>query len=121
MTDYETKDSGRHEEYASGMRRDTQQGKARWDLLIAEQVPYSGQFFTRVAELLARGAEKYSARNWEQASGEAELARFKASAFRHMMQWMSGEIDEDHSAAVCFNLLGYETTKWKLEHATKED
>lgn len=108
-----TKDSGKREEYASGMRRDTQDGKARHDLLYAEGVPYKGQFLTRVAELLDRGAEKYGARNWEKATGDDEMARFKASAARHLAQWMAGDIDEDHAAAVVFNLMAYETTKWK--------
>jgi hypothetical protein len=69
-----------------------------------------------VAELLGRGAEKYSDRNWERASGSEELDRFKSSAQRHLMQWVTGECDEDHAAAVVFNLLAYETIKWKMEH-----
>ena len=111
-----TKDSGKRQQFESGMQRDTQEGKARFDLLFPENVPYSAQFFTRVAELLARGAEKYESRNWEQAFGEAELERFKASALRHMAQWVAGDEEEDHASAVVFNLLGYETTKWKLEN-----
>ncbi len=114
---YETKDSGERAEYNSGMVRDTQVGKARFDLLLPEGVPYSDQFFTRVAELLARGAEKYNDRNWELASGPEELARFRASAYRHFMQWITGEDDEDHAAAVVFNLLAHETIMWKLDNA----
>jgi hypothetical protein len=30
---YTTKDSGKREEYKSGMRRDTQEGKPRYDLI----------------------------------------------------------------------------------------
>lgn len=114
---YTTKDSGKHEEFDSGMRRDTQEGKARYDLLFPKDVPYSAQFLTRVGELLARGAEKYSERNWEQAEGMVEMERFKASAMRHLAQWMAGEDDEDHAAAVVFNLLGAETLKWKMDNA----
>lgn len=112
-----TKDSGARAQFESGMVRDTQEGKARFDLLIPLDVPYEAQFMTRVAELLARGAEKYESRNWEQAAGEEELERFKASALRHLMQWVAGDTDEDHAAAVVFNLLGFETTKWKLENS----
>ena len=111
-----TKDSGKREEYDSGMVRDTQDGKPRYDLLLPRGVPYRDQFLTRVAELLARGAEKYSERNWEAATGSSELDRFKSSAFRHLMQWMVDESDEDHAAAVVFNLLAYETTKWKMDN-----
>lgn len=112
-----TKDSGARQQFDSGMQRDTQEGKARFDLLFPLNVPYDAQFLTRVAELLARGAEKYDSRNWEQAEGDEEMERFKASAFRHLMQWVAGDEDEDHAAAVVFNLLGYETTKWKQENS----
>lgn len=111
-----TKDSGSRTEYTSGMKRDVQSGKPRFDLLLPVGVPHSDQFLTRVAELLARGAEKYDERNWEKASGEAELSGFKASAIRHLMQWLAGETDEDHAAAVVFNLLGAETVKWKMRN-----
>lgn len=111
-----TKDSGKREEYDSGMVRDTQENKPRFDLLYPLGVPYEHQFLVRVAELLARGAEKYEDRNWEKANGQAELDRFKASAHRHLSQWMVGESDEDHAAGTVFNLLAYETIKWKLDN-----
>jgi len=111
---YVTKDSGARAKFDSGMVRDTNDGKARFDLLFPLDVPYDAQFLTRVAELLARGAVKYDARNWEQATGGAELARFKESALRHMVQWASGDTEEDHAAAVVFNLMGHETLKWKM-------
>ena len=110
-----TKDSGERAEFASGMVRDTDKGKARFDLLIAEGVPYRHQFLTRCAELMMRGAEKYNDRNWEKANSPEEVARMKSSAFRHFMQWFCGETDEDHAAAVIFNILAAETTEWKIE------
>lgn len=117
MSDYETKDSGVREEFASGMVRDTQQGKPRPDLLFPIGVPFEDQFMVRCAALLARGAEKYNSRNWELASGYEELERFKASAFRHFLQWLTGDTpEEDHAAAVVFGLLGAETVRWKLEN-----
>lgn len=111
-----TKDSGQRAEFDSGMVRDTNEGKSRHDLLYPLGVPYSEQFMTRVADLLARGSVKYEERNWEKASGQEEMDRFKESAHRHFIQWLTGEADEDHAAAVVFGLLGYETTKWKLEN-----
>lgn len=111
---YETKDSGAREVRPSGYQRDTQAGKPRWDLLIPEDIPYEHQFLTRVAALLARGAEKYQDRNWEKADDEESLDRFKSSAFRHLMQWMANETDEDHAAAVVYNLLAYESTFFKM-------
>lgn len=109
-----TKDSGQRMEYASGMRRDVQDGKARFDLIFPEGVPYRDQLLTRFAELLMRGAVKYGDNNWQLANSEEELKRFKASALRHMIQWHCGETDEDHATAVIFNLMAYENTKRKL-------
>lgn len=116
-----TKDSGERAEYDSGMVRDTEEGKARFDLLVPLGVPYQKQMITRFADLLARGAEKYSARNWEKANSQEELDRYKSSAFRHFMQWITGETDEDHAAAVAFNLMCYETIKWKMEQPSNPE
>lgn len=113
--EFETKDSGERQDYDSGMRRDIQTGKPRFDLLLVDGLPYEDQFLTRFASLLARGAEKYGERNWQLANSREELARFRASGMRHMLQWASGERDEDHAAAVAFNLMAYEFVKWKLE------
>lgn len=104
---FETKDSGKREGFASGMVRDTQDDKPRYDLLWLPGV-------RRVAELMGRGAVKYGARNWEKAAGEAEYERFRASALRHMYQWLEGDRTEDHMAAVVFNLFGAEYVKSKL-------
>jgi len=112
---FETKDSGQHETYDSGMVRDTEQGKPRFDLLLPLDVPFPNQFLTRCAELLERGARKYGERNWEKGKGDKELARAISSAIRHLVQWASGETDEDHAAAVVFNLLQAETLKYRME------
>jgi len=97
-----TKDSGTRQEYKSGMRRDLQDNKPRYDLLIP--LGSGDNLLKRWAELMERGMTKYGYRNWELANSEEELIRFKASAWRHFVQAMSGEEDEDHFAAVCFNL-----------------
>lgn len=106
-----TKDSGERVQFDSGMRRDTNKGKPRFDLLVPEKIAYKDQLLTRFAELMARGAEKYDARNWEQGIGEEELARFRESAFRHFFQWLCGETDEDHAVATIFNIMGAEYNK----------
>lgn len=115
MTDYETKDSGVHQEYESGMRRDSQDGKPRFDLIRTKLQPYEEQMITRYARLLARGAEKYDARNWEEGCGEEELERAKASLLRHTEQLVAGETDEDHAAAVWFNTQAIEYFRWRLD------
>lgn len=111
-TTFITKDSGARQEYESGMRRDLQDGKPRFDLMIAKT--HKHDMITRFAELLQRGAEKYSARNWEKANSEEELDRFMASAWRHFISWAKGIEDEDHAAAVIFNINAYEYLKEKL-------
>lgn len=58
--------------------------------------------------------DKYGYRNWEKANSLEELIRFKASAFRHFMQWMMDETDEDHASAVFFNIQATEFVKEKL-------
>lgn len=109
-----TKDSGERAQFDSGMVRDTDKGKPRFDLLVPLGVPYEAQLLTRFAALMARGAEKYDARNWEQANSHEELERMKSSAFRHFMQWFMGEQDEDHAAATLFNIMAYEATLWRM-------
>lgn len=110
--DYITKDSGKRQSYNSGMVRDVQAGKPDFFLLLTDQ-PYKEQMVTRWAALMARGADKYGRRNWQLASSEEELERFKSSAFRHFIQWMSGENDEDHASAVFFNINAAEYVKSK--------
>lgn len=74
----------------------------------------------RWAELMGRGANKYGERNWEKAQTEPELKRFQASAFRHFVQWYFGlNQEEDHAAAVLFNISGAEYVKARI--AADED
>lgn len=106
---FKTKDSGKRKEFKSGMVRDVTTDKTLWHLVA------SGPMLKRWAELLTRGAVKYTADNWMKASGEEEYNRFRESAFRHFIQWYSGEVDEDHASAVFFNINGAEYTKSKLK------
>lgn len=115
--EYTIKDSGTRLNFDSGMLRDSDSTKARFDLLIPEGVPYDKQLLNRFAMHLMSGAKKYDFRNWEKANSQAELDRFKESALRHMMQWICGETDEDHASAILFNVMGYETTLYKINKA----
>ena len=107
MTGFETKDSGQRQEFSTGMVRDVQKGKPRYDLLDRAMLK-------RWAELMARGAEKYGEENWRKAETEEEMKRFQASAVRHLFQWLEGEKDEDHASAVLFNIAGAEMVREKL-------
>lgn len=115
--EYETKDSGKREEYDSGMVRDTQENKPRFDLVIPIGIKYDESLLYRWAMLMERGMAKYGYRNWENANSEEEMIRFKQSAFRHFIQWFQGEQDEDHAAAVLFNINAFEYVNSKLENS----
>jgi len=114
-----TKDSGQRQEYASGMKRDLQLGKPQFTLIFPEGQKYTESLFYRWAMLMTRGYEKYGWRNWEKANSKEELDRFKASAFRHFMQWYFDEEDEDHASAILFNINCFETIKTKLYNTDK--
>lgn len=101
--------------FEGGGMRDSQAGKPRFDLLLPEGVPFERQYLTRVARLLAKGADHYEDRNWEKFQDQNALDRAKASAFRHFMQWITGETDEDHAAAIFFNVQAVEFIKDRLE------
>ena len=92
------KDSGKREQYSGGMVRDTAEGKT--DYLLTRD----GPMYERWAEHLTNGAKKYAKRNWMLATGNAELERARESATRHFEQWLRGDNDEDHAAAVFFNI-----------------
>ena len=101
-----TRDSGKREDFDSGMTRDTEDDKIDYSRV------FDGPMLQRWAELLTRGAKKYpntldGKPNWMKANSEAELRRFKRSAFRHFVQLLQGDETEDHAAAVVFNLNGY--------------
>lgn len=110
---FEVKNSGEKAEYASGMHRNTNQGKIRYDLVVP--VFMKAPMLKRWAIHVSKGAEIYGDRNWEKAKGMEEGERFRESAFRHFMQWYLGETDEDHAAAVYFNIQGAEYVKERLE------
>jgi hypothetical protein len=110
---YEIKDSGERAKFASGMVRDTQAGKLDWWRLFV------GPMAERLVAHVTKGAVKYpdvelGVPNWTLAAGDAELFRFKASAARHFVQWLRGDADEDHAAAVEFNINGAEYVKGRM-------
>lgn len=116
----ETKDSGERVEFESGMQRDTSAGKPRFDLIMPKLLPYQEQMLYRWAMLMARGAAKYSDRNWEQADSPEERERFYESCDRHYFQWRAGETDEDHAAAVMYNITGVEYVDYRMDHAEED-
>lgn len=106
-TSFVTKDSGERQEFSTGMVRDIQTDKPRYDLLDKSML-------RRWADLMARGAAKYGENNWRKAETDEELRRFESSLLRHTFQLLDGDRTEDHGAAICFNVAGYEMVLEKL-------
>ena len=99
------------------MRRDLQDGKPRFDLITPLNCSKDSSMLYRWAMLMERGMSKYGSRNWELANSEEELLRFKQSAIRHFMQWMNDwDSEEDHAAAVFYNIQAFEWLNNKLKN-----
>ena len=56
----------------------------------------------RIANRLKMGEAKYARLNWRNCE---DPQTYKESAIRHLMQYLSGEVDEDHLAAATANLM----------------
>ena len=106
--DFITKDSGQRLVSPSGMQRDVATDKIDYSLV------FDGPMFKRWAALLDRGARKYDKRNWMKANSQEEYDRARESLVRHFVQYISGEVDEDHAAAIIFNINEMEYVKGKL-------
>ncbi len=91
----QVKDSGKRQEFLTGSKRDTQDGKGRYDLIS----PIS---LRRLARHFENGAKKYGDRNWELGQ---PLTRYLDSAIRHIYCYLEGKKDEDHAIAGAWNLL----------------
>ncbi len=90
-------------EFETGAVRDVQENKGRFDLMATEPL-------FRLAKHYENGARKYYDRNWEKG---IPLSRYIDSAFRHLVKVMEQWDDEDHEAAVIWNMFGYiQTKKW---------
>ena len=92
--------------------RDPSTGKIDWT-----RVTY-GPMLRRWAQHLTTAEAKYpdaavGVPNFMLIETEEELHRYKKSAFRHFMSWFYDEDDEDHAAAVIFNVNGVEIIKDK--------
>jgi hypothetical protein len=89
------KDSGERDTYNSGAVRDNHEGKGRFDLI-------SIQGLLRLARWYELGSKKYSDRNWEKGM---LISRYVDAAFRHLVKYVAGCDDEDHLAAVAWNVF----------------
>lgn len=95
-------DSGEREDFSTGSVRDTREGKGRFDLLPTI-------LLRRLAKHYENGAKKYGDHNWKMGQ---PLSRYLDSAFRHLVAVMENLQDEDHAAAVIWNITSY---MWTME------
>ena len=82
-------------EFNTGAKRDTSEGKGNPSLI-------SPVLIHRLGVLLQKGAEHYGADNWAKGM---PYCRTADSMIRHMYQWLAGDKEEDHLAAVCFGAM----------------
>ncbi|MFA5395524.1 MAG: dATP/dGTP diphosphohydrolase domain-containing protein [Methanogenium sp.] len=91
-------DSGEREQYVDGSAiREPETGKGRYDLI-------SPIALHRLAVHYERGTKKYADRNWEKG---IPLSRLLSSAARHLNKLIAGMEDEDHAAAVAWNIFAF--------------
>lgn len=91
-------------EFRTGAQRDTDKGKGNPSLI-------SPVLIHRLGVLLHKGAEHYGPDNWMKGM---PYRRTADSIIRHIFQWLAGDTEEDHLAAVCFGamcLMTYESDK----------
>lgn len=89
-------DSGTRITYGEGgAMREPSSGKGRYDLIS----PYATR---RLAKWMELGAKKYADRNWEKGM---PFSRYADAAKRHLDKFIMGMEDEDHLAAVAFNVF----------------
>jgi Domain of unknown function (DUF5664) len=94
--------------YRSGVTRSPKENKDDFTLVR------DGPLFLRWVKHLNLGANRHAPRNWMLAESMEDLDRFRESAARHFEQWLAGEDDEDHAAAILFNINGAEYVKDRL-------
>ena len=98
------KDSGARQDFETGSRRDTNEGKGRYDLLPPHAI-------SRLAIHFQNGAVKYGDRNWEMGQ---PLSRYLDSAIRHLFKYLEGQRDEDHAIAAAWNILCMIETEYRI-------
>ena len=99
------KDSGKRQEFNTGSKRDTNEGKPRYDLISSIGLYYLAMHY-------ANGAVKYGDRNWEKGQ---PLSRYIESIERHLAKLKVGLEDEDHASAISWNTMAYQHTKIMIE------
>lgn len=93
----EVKNSGAKRTFKSGAFRDVKEGKGRFDLL-------PGYAITRLAKQFENGCKHYGDNNWKKG---LPVKEYLDSGLRHFFKLLMGWTDEDHAAAVLWNVSCY--------------
>lgn len=101
--------------YPSGAVRGSDEGKVNF-LLVRD-----GPMLERWAKILTDAVPDKGLRTWMKARTETDLQRFRESLDRHVAQYQDGDTDEDHAAAILFNVNGAEYVRGRLEHGSPID
>lgn len=111
-------DSGAREVRPNGFMREPDTDRVDLSYLFTVEgldlVPR--ELIARIARHYHEGGRKYSPNNWKKGTDEASLKRNKRSLTRHIFQWFRGEQDEDHLAAIVWNLI-----TWEINSSIDED
>jgi hypothetical protein len=99
------KDGGAMTAFSTGSKRDVQDGKGKFFLI-------STIALRRLAKHYENGAKKYASRNWEKGQ---PLSQYLDSCFRHLVKTIDGLNDEDHAAAVMWNMAAFIHTLDQIE------
>lgn len=103
---FSVQDSGARQEFETGSRRDSREGKGRFDLIPA--LPEQ-----ELAIHYEQGAVKYGDHNWKKGQ---PLMRYIDSAKRHINKLVAGEPTENHAIAAAWNMFSYRWTLNEIEH-----
>jgi hypothetical protein len=90
--------------FETGAVRSSSEGRGRFDLIPFEMLE-------RWAVLMEKGCVARGERNWEKGMA---LVGYISSAFRHLIALARGKRDEDHAAALFFNIAGFEWTRARI-------
>lgn len=85
----------KNRQFETGAQRDTGEGKLRMSLIPQQELK-------RVMKRYLDGAEKYGENNWMKGM---PLSVYYDCAHRHLDAWWRGDNDEDHAAAVVWNMM----------------
>jgi len=89
----------------SEMIRETKEDKPDFDLLFPKNVKFEDTLMYAAAMTMTEGKKKYAERNWENASIK-DIHTFRKGLYRHTIQLLTGQTDENHAGAIIFNLNG---------------